>query len=60
MRQAIAIGFARADARVVVTSRKISDLEATAEQIKSFGGEAFPVQAHLGLCQRAGTLQHPG
>jgi len=46
--QAIAIGFAKAGARVVVTSRKIADLEATAEQIKSFGGEAFPVQAHLG------------
>jgi NAD(P)-dependent dehydrogenase (short-subunit alcohol dehydrogenase family) len=46
--QAIAIGFAKAGAKVVVTSRKIADLEATAAQIKSFGGEAFPVQAHLG------------
>ena len=46
--QAIAIGFAKAGAKVVVTSRKIADLEATAEQIKSFGGEAFPIQAHLG------------
>jgi NAD(P)-dependent dehydrogenase (short-subunit alcohol dehydrogenase family) len=46
--QAIAIGLAKAGAKVVVTSRKIADLEATAEQIKSFGGEAFPVQAHLG------------
>jgi len=46
--QAIAIGFARAGARVVVTSRKISDLEATAAEIKAFGGEAYAVQAHLG------------
>lgn len=46
--QAIAIGFAKAGAKVVVTSRKIADLESTAEQIKSFGGEAFPIQSHLG------------
>jgi NAD(P)-dependent dehydrogenase (short-subunit alcohol dehydrogenase family) len=44
----IAVGFAKAGAKVVVTSRKIEDLEATAAEIKSFGGEAFPVQAHLG------------
>ena len=46
--QAIAIGFAKAGAKVVITSRKIADLEATAEQIRSFGGEAFPIQVHLG------------
>jgi NAD(P)-dependent dehydrogenase (short-subunit alcohol dehydrogenase family) len=46
--QAVAIGFAKAGAKVVVTSRKIADLEATAAEIKSFGGEAFPIQAHLG------------
>jgi NAD(P)-dependent dehydrogenase (short-subunit alcohol dehydrogenase family) len=46
--KAIAVGFAKAGAKVVVTSRKIADLEATASEIKSFGGEAFPIQAHLG------------
>ena len=46
--KAIALGFAKAGARVAVTSRKINDLEATAAEIKAFGGEAFPIQAHLG------------
>ena len=46
--QAIAMGYAKAGAKVAITSRKIVDLEETAEQIKAFGGEAVPVQAHLG------------
>ena len=46
--KAIALGFAKAGAKVVVTSRKINDLEATAAEIKAFGGEAIPLQAHLG------------
>ena len=46
--QAIAFAFARAGAKVVVTSRKAQDLEATANEIKAFGGEAFPLPAHLG------------
>jgi NAD(P)-dependent dehydrogenase (short-subunit alcohol dehydrogenase family) len=46
--KAIAIGFAKAGAKVVVTSRKIDDLEATAKEIKAFGGVAFPIQSHLG------------
>lgn len=45
--KAIAIGFARAGAVVVVTSRKIADLEAVCNEISSFGGKAYPVQAHL-------------
>lgn len=45
--KAIATGFARQGVSVVITSRKIADLEATAEEINSFGGKAFPVQAHL-------------
>jgi NAD(P)-dependent dehydrogenase (short-subunit alcohol dehydrogenase family) len=45
--KAIAVGFAKAGATVVVTSRKIVDLEATAAEIQSFGGTAFPIQAHL-------------
>jgi NAD(P)-dependent dehydrogenase (short-subunit alcohol dehydrogenase family) len=46
--QAIAFAFAKAGAKVVVTSRKAQDLEATANEIKAFGGDAFPLPAHLG------------
>jgi len=46
--KAIAQGFARAGARVVITSRKMNDLEVTAAEIRALGGEAFPVQSHLG------------
>jgi NAD(P)-dependent dehydrogenase (short-subunit alcohol dehydrogenase family) len=46
--KAIALGFAKAGAKVVLTSRKMNDLETNAAEIKAFGGEAFPVQAHLG------------
>jgi NAD(P)-dependent dehydrogenase (short-subunit alcohol dehydrogenase family) len=46
--QAIAFAFAKAGAKVVITSRKAQDLEATANEIKAFGGEAFPLPAHLG------------
>jgi NAD(P)-dependent dehydrogenase (short-subunit alcohol dehydrogenase family) len=46
--RAIAIGYAKAGAKVVLTSRKIADLEATAAEIKAIGGEAFPIAAHLG------------
>jgi NAD(P)-dependent dehydrogenase (short-subunit alcohol dehydrogenase family) len=46
--QAIAFAFAKAAAKVVVTSRKAQDLEATASEIRAFGGDAFPLPAHLG------------
>ena len=46
--QAIAFAFTKAGAKVVITSRKVQDLEATAAEIKTFGGEAFPLPAHLG------------
>ncbi len=46
--QAIAFGFAKAGAKVAITSRKAHDLEATAAEIKSSGGEAFVLPAHLG------------
>ncbi len=46
--QSIAFAFAKAGAKVVITSRKAQDLEATANEIKTFGGEAFPLPAHLG------------
>jgi NAD(P)-dependent dehydrogenase (short-subunit alcohol dehydrogenase family) len=46
--KAVAQGFAKAGAKVAITSRKIEDLEATAAEIKAFGGEALPIQSHLG------------
>lgn len=46
--QAIAFGFARAGAKVVITSRKANDLEATAKTIEGFGGEVYVLPAHLG------------
>ncbi len=46
--KAIAQGFAKAGAKVAITSRKMNDLEATAAEVKASGGEAFPIQSHLG------------
>ena len=46
--QAIAYGFAKAGAKVVITSRKAQDLEATAAEIKAFGAEVLVIPAHLG------------
>lgn len=46
--QAIAFGFAKAGAKVAITSRKANDLEDTAAQIKAFGGEVLVIPAHLG------------
>jgi NAD(P)-dependent dehydrogenase (short-subunit alcohol dehydrogenase family) len=54
--KAIALGFAKTGAKVAVTSRKINDLEATAAEIKAFGGEAFPVQAHLGKMEEINKM----
>jgi NAD(P)-dependent dehydrogenase (short-subunit alcohol dehydrogenase family) len=44
----IAEGFAKFGARVVITSRKLNDLEVTAKEIKAAGGDCFPLQSHLG------------
>ena len=46
--QAVAYSFAKAGAKVVITSRKAQDLEATAAEIKTFGAEALVIPAHLG------------
>ena len=54
--KAIAQGFAKAGARVAITSRKMNELEATAAEIKAFGGEAFPVPAHLGKMDEIGRM----
>ena len=54
--KAIVQGFAKAGARVAITSRKMDDLETTAAEIKAFGGEAFPVQAHLGKMEEINRM----
>jgi NAD(P)-dependent dehydrogenase (short-subunit alcohol dehydrogenase family) len=60
--KAIALGFAKAGARVAVTSRKVNDLEATAAEIAAFGGEALVVQSHLGkmeeISRMVGTVKN--
>ena len=54
--KAIALGFAKAGAKVVLTSRKMNDLEANVAEIKAFGGEAFPIQAHLGKMEEINKI----
>ena len=46
--RAIALRFAQAGARVVVSSRKYDNVQAVADEIVKSGGEAVPVQAHVG------------
>lgn len=46
--KAIASGLAKAGAKVVLTSRKINDLDANVAEIKASGGEAIALQSHLG------------
>ncbi|MDO8475853.1 MAG: glucose 1-dehydrogenase [Candidatus Rokubacteria bacterium] len=54
--RAIAQGFANAGAKVAIASRKMNDLEATAAEIKAFGGEALPVQSHLGKMEEINKM----
>ena len=44
----IALGLARAGAKVVLASRKIEGLEAVAKEIEAEGGEALAHAAHMG------------
>jgi len=46
--KATAIGFARAGADVVVTSRKQPDLEVVADEIRSLGRKSLTVVTHVG------------
>lgn len=46
--EAIAHTYARAGAKVVLVSRKLEGLTAVAESIKTNGGEATPIAAHMG------------
>ena len=46
--RATAVAFARAGADVVLTSRKVNDLEKVAEQVRKEGRRALVFSAHLG------------
>jgi len=46
--RAIALRFAQAGAKVVVSSRKLEGVGAVADEIKAAGGEALALQAHVG------------
>jgi NAD(P)-dependent dehydrogenase (short-subunit alcohol dehydrogenase family) len=46
--RAIALGFARAGAKVIVASRKQAGVDAVAEEIRQAGGTALAVAAHVG------------
>jgi NAD(P)-dependent dehydrogenase (short-subunit alcohol dehydrogenase family) len=46
--EAIALAYAKAGAKVIVSSRKQAGLELVAQRIRQAGGEALPVAAHTG------------
>jgi NAD(P)-dependent dehydrogenase (short-subunit alcohol dehydrogenase family) len=46
--RSIALRFARAGAKVIVSSRKMANVEAVAREIEEFGGRAQAIQAHVG------------
>ena len=46
--RATALGFARAGADIAIASRKLPDLEKTAEEIRKTGKKALAVAAHMG------------
>jgi NAD(P)-dependent dehydrogenase (short-subunit alcohol dehydrogenase family) len=54
--EAIALRFAKAGAKVVVSSRKLESVQAVAEKIKTAGGEALAVQAHVGRADDLAAL----
>jgi len=54
--KATSIEFARAGADVVVTSRKLPDLELVADEIKALGKRAMAVAAHVGRMEQIDAL----
>lgn len=54
--RAIALGFARAGARLVLASRKPAGVEAVADEIRELGGKALAVAAHVGEEQAITSL----
>jgi NAD(P)-dependent dehydrogenase (short-subunit alcohol dehydrogenase family) len=54
--RAIALRLARAGAKVVVSSRKMENVQVVAKEIESAGGEALACQAHVGRPEDVATL----
>lgn len=54
--KAIAIGLAKAGADVALASRKLADLEQTAEEIKALERKALAVAAHVGRLEDVNNL----
>jgi len=54
--KATAIGFARAGADVIVTSRKLPDLELVADEIKALGRKSMAVATHVGRMDQIDAL----
>ena len=54
--QATALGFARAGADVVVTSRKLPDLEDVAGEIRGLGMKSLAISAHIGRMDDVNAL----
>ncbi|MBN1665206.1 MAG: glucose 1-dehydrogenase [Deltaproteobacteria bacterium] len=52
----IAEGFAKVGAKVVITSRKLNDLEATAAEIRGAGGDCTALQSHLGKLEEINKM----
>jgi NAD(P)-dependent dehydrogenase (short-subunit alcohol dehydrogenase family) len=54
--RAIALRLAQAGAKVVVSSRKLENVKDTADEIEATGGEALPLQAHVGRTDEVAAL----
>ena len=54
--RAIALRLAQAGAKVVVSSRKLENVKTTADEIEATGGEALPLQAHVGRTDDVAAL----
>lgn len=54
--RAIARRFAQAEARVVVCSRKLENVQPVADEIRAAGGEALAVEAHVGRPEQVEAL----
>ena len=54
--EAIAIGFARAGADVVVASRKLADLEKVAQEVRQMGRKSLAVVAHVAKMEEINNL----
>jgi NAD(P)-dependent dehydrogenase (short-subunit alcohol dehydrogenase family) len=54
--RAIGVRLAQAGAKVVVSSRKIENVQGAADEIRTAGGEALPIQAHVGRTDEVTAL----